>query len=113
MQMPIVRQSQPAARGIMMENSAESHTNSTPNPARLARLKRKPNRALEGFDKLPDSAYVRVDVVSDLRNCSNATTWRHAAAGIIPAPKKLSAGITAWNVGELRACLAAAGESMQ
>ncbi len=64
------------------------------------------NKALEGYDKLPDSAHVRVDTVSALRNCSNATTWRHAKAGLIPAPKKLSPGITAWNVGELRRALA-------
>jgi predicted DNA-binding transcriptional regulator AlpA len=67
------------------------------------------NKALEGFDTLPDSAFVRVATVSALRNCSGATTWRHVKLGLLPAPKKLSAGITGWNVGELRACLAAAG----
>jgi predicted DNA-binding transcriptional regulator AlpA len=65
--------------------------------------------ALENFDSLPDSAFVRLPTVSALRNCSNATTWRHAKQGLIPSPRKLSAGISAWNVGELRACLAAAG----
>ncbi len=64
------------------------------------------NKALEGFDKLPNSAFVRVDTVAALRNCSRATTWRHAKQGLIPAPRKLSAGITAWNVGELRAAMA-------
>lgn len=76
------------------------------NPARLASLEKK-RKALEGFDGLPDSAFVRVGIVADLRGCSLATTWRHAKSGLIPAPRKLSAGITAWNVGELRRALAA------
>jgi predicted DNA-binding transcriptional regulator AlpA len=67
------------------------------------------NKALEGFDKLPDSAFVRVETVSALRNCSNATTWRHAQQGLIPAPKKIGPRITAWNVGELRRALAGKG----
>ena len=68
------------------------------------------NKALEGFDKLPDSAFVRVDTVAALRDSSRATTWRHAKLGLIPAPKKIGPRITAWNVGELRRSLAAAGE---
>jgi predicted DNA-binding transcriptional regulator AlpA len=68
------------------------------------------NKALEGFDKLPDSAFVRVETVAALRNCSRATTWRHAKLGLIPSPKKIGPRITGWHVGTLRACLAAAGE---
>jgi predicted DNA-binding transcriptional regulator AlpA len=67
-------------------------------------------KALENFDALPDSAFVRVDTVAVLRECSRATTWRHAKLGIIPSPKKIGPGITGWNVGELRAYLATAGE---
>jgi predicted DNA-binding transcriptional regulator AlpA len=71
-----------------------------------------PNTAniLKNFDSLPDAAFVRVDIVSALRECSRATTWRHAAMGLIPAPKKLGPGITAWNVGELRRNLAEAAK---
>jgi predicted DNA-binding transcriptional regulator AlpA len=61
--------------------------------------------SIEEFDKLPDSAFVRVDTVSALRNCSNATTWRHVQQGLLPAPKKIGPRITGWNVGELRKCL--------
>ncbi|MDP1906618.1 MAG: transcriptional regulator [Pseudomonadota bacterium] len=63
-------------------------------------------KALQGFDNLPDAAYVRLPVVSALRGCSNATTWRHVQQGLIPAPVKLSPGVTGWNVGELRRALA-------
>jgi prophage regulatory protein len=63
------------------------------------------------FDSLPDSAFVRVDTVAALRDSSRATTWRHAKMGLIPSPRKIGPGITAWNVGELRACLAAAGKA--
>ncbi|GHU20040.1 hypothetical protein FACS189475_08290 [Betaproteobacteria bacterium] len=62
--------------------------------------------ALENFDFLPDSANVRIPVVSALFGCSDATTWRRAKDGRIPAPRRISDRVTAWNVGELRAALA-------
>ncbi len=62
------------------------------------------------FDNLPDSAHVRQPVVEVLYTCSGATVWRWEKAGIIPAPLKLGPRITAWNVGQLRANLAARGK---
>lgn len=58
--------------------------------------------ALRHFDSLPDSAHVRLPVVTGLFACSPATVWRHVKAGILPKPRKLSPRLTAWNVGELR-----------
>ncbi len=58
--------------------------------------------ALQNFDSLPDSAHVRLPVVTGLFACSAATVWRHVKAGILPKPTKLSKRLTAWNVGELR-----------
>jgi predicted DNA-binding transcriptional regulator AlpA len=63
--------------------------------------------ALKNFDSLPDSASVRLPVVSALKACSAATVWRMVRRGDLPAPRKLSPRITAWNVGELRKALAA------
>ena len=63
--------------------------------------------ALKNFDLLPDSANVRQPVVQGLFGCSSATVWRNVKKGIIPAPKKLSERVTAWNVGDLRKALAA------
>lgn len=63
--------------------------------------------ALKNFDSLPDSANVRLPVVSALKACSPATIWRMVKRGDLPAPRKLSQRITAWNVGELRKALAA------
>lgn len=63
--------------------------------------------ALVSFDSQPDSAYVRQPVVEGLFACSSATVWRNVKKGIIPAPKKLSERVTAWNVGDLRKALAA------
>lgn len=73
---------------------------------------RKPNRsaipdALKNFDSLPDSANVREPVVKGLYGCSSATVWRGVKSGRIPAPRKLSERVTAWNVGDLRKALAA------
>jgi len=62
--------------------------------------------ALHHFDVLPDSAHVRQPVVEALYGVSSATVWRWVANGAIPAPKKLGANTSAWNVGELRQALA-------
>lgn len=62
--------------------------------------------ALKNFDSLPDSANVRQPTVEGLYGCSAATVWRMVKRGTLPAPRKLSDRVTAWNVGELRAALA-------
>lgn len=61
--------------------------------------------ALRNFDSLPDSANVRQPVVEALFACSAATVWRRVNAGTLPAPRKLSERISAWQVGELRRTL--------
>jgi predicted DNA-binding transcriptional regulator AlpA len=63
--------------------------------------------ALRNFDSLPDSANVRLPVVAALYGCSPATIFRRVKSGHIPAPRKLSERVTAWNVGQLRQALAA------
>lgn len=60
---------------------------------------------LTSFDKLPDSANVRLPVVMGLFSCSPATVWRGVKKGTIPKSRKLTAGTTTWNVGELRKAL--------
>lgn len=61
--------------------------------------------ALTNFPSLPDEAHVRQPVVEALFACSAATVWRWVKSGRLPQPRKLSARVTAWNVGELRAAL--------
>jgi predicted DNA-binding transcriptional regulator AlpA len=58
--------------------------------------------ALKNFDLLPDSAHVRQPVVEALFGCSGSTVWRMVKRKNLPAPRKLSERISAWNVGELR-----------
>lgn len=60
--------------------------------------------ALQQFDRLPDSANVRLPVVTALFGCSSATVWRRVKSGAIPPPRKFG-GTTVWNVGDLRAAL--------
>lgn len=68
------------------------------------------------FDALPNSAYVREAqlVQSPTRPNGTAplpfsapTLWRKVKAGTFPKPIKLSARVTAWNVGAVRAWLLA------
>lgn len=61
--------------------------------------------ALWNFDRLPDSANVRLPVVAALFACSRATVWRRVRNKTLPSPRKLGERITAWNVGELRKAL--------
>lgn len=63
--------------------------------------------ALKNFDSLPDAANVRQPVVEALIGCSSTTVWRMVKRGDLPAPRKLSSRVTAWNVGDLRKALAA------
>ncbi|WP_223247232.1 AlpA family transcriptional regulator [Sulfuriferula sp. AH1] len=61
--------------------------------------------ALKNFDSLPDSANVRQAVVQGLFGCSAATVWRMVKRGTLPAPRKITPHISAWNVAELRKSL--------
>lgn len=70
--------------------------------------------ALANFDVLPDAAHVREPVVKALFGVSHATVWRWVKRGRLPAPRKLSARVSGWNVGDLRKSLAMdAGEVEQ
>jgi predicted DNA-binding transcriptional regulator AlpA len=57
------------------------------------------------FDQLPDSALVRLPVVQHLLGCSASAVWRNSRAGNLPKPVKLTANISGWRVGDLRAVL--------
>lgn len=65
-----------------------------------------PIPGLANFKDMPDEAFVRAPVVCALfGGISRVTLWRAVQASRIPAPKRLSARMAAWNVGELRAAL--------
>lgn len=83
-----------------------------PAPRRRGRPRKAPSdgtipAALTNFDRLPDSAFVRLPVVRGLLGgISSATVWRLSKSGKLPPPVKLSACATAWPVGPLRQALA-------
>ena len=63
--------------------------------------------ALINFDSMPDSAFIRLPVVKALYGVSSATIWRGVKNQTIPSPVKITERTTAWNVGLVRAALAA------
>lgn len=63
--------------------------------------------ALANFDQLPDSAYIRLPIIKALYGVSSATIWRGVKNATIPKPSKLTERTAAWNVGQVRAALAA------
>jgi predicted DNA-binding transcriptional regulator AlpA len=74
-----------------------------------------PKGYLANFDVLPDSAFIRESqlVQRPLKDTlaplpfSAPTLWRKVKEGTFPKPVKLSAKVTAWKVGEVRAWMAA------
>ena len=67
-------------------------------------MKRIDESALREFDTLPDSAYVRLPVVTALVGISRATVWRWTRQGNLPQSVRIS-GVTLWSVGGLRKSL--------
>lgn len=57
------------------------------------------------FDELPDSGYVRLPIVLLLFGCSKASWWRWVKILRVPSPVRFGSRFSAWQVGELRACL--------
>ena len=67
------------------------------------------------FDRLPESGFLRLSQLVlppksprssfAILPFSAATVWRKAAEGTFPSPFKLSAGVTAWMVGDVRCWL--------
>ena len=70
------------------------------------RLRTVDQNALSGFDQFPESANVRLPVVAALCGISPVTVWRWSKSGRLPTPRRLSEGVTVWNVGDLRQALA-------
>lgn len=100
--------SQPRASSKALPPPASAGT-TIPEPSSA----KQPAATPEAFTKFatwPDDAFVRIDVVARLFACSRATVWRRTAAGILPAPVKLSTCSTAWRVGDLRRVLRALAE---
>lgn len=57
--------------------------------------------------KLPINGFVRESqLIPTIVPFSSATLWRKVKAGTFPKPKKLSARVTAWDVGSIRNWLA-------
>lgn len=65
--------------------------------------------AQRGIDDLADNALLRLEDLHSLRLIpfSTSTVWRKVRSGNLPAPIKVSAGVTAWRVGDIRAWLKA------
>lgn len=59
------------------------------------------------FDDLPDVAFIQIRPLVNLKVLpySATTIWRKSRNGEFPSPIKVSRGITAWRVGDIRAYL--------
>jgi predicted DNA-binding transcriptional regulator AlpA len=65
------------------------------------------------FDDLPDAALIQIRNLVNYKVLpySATTIWRKRRSGEFPSPIKVSAGITAWKVGDIRAYLNAISKS--
>lgn len=59
------------------------------------------------FDSLPDVAMIQLRQLLSFKVVpfSATTIWRKCRSGEFPSPMKVSTGITAWRVGDIRAYL--------
>jgi|TARA_B110000902_G_scaffold26677_1_gene29004 predicted DNA-binding transcriptional regulator AlpA len=77
----------------------------------MSQLKRELSQSipteLVNFDALPDSAHIRLPTMQGLYGVSAASISRGVRRGSTPSPTKLSERCTGWNVGLVRAALAA------
>lgn len=64
-------------------------------------------QSLAKFSDLPDEAFIRLPTLKLLYGISASSCWRGVKHKTIPAPVKLSERVTAWNVGVIKADLAA------
>jgi len=64
-----------------------------------------------GFDDLPDMALIQLRPLMNFKVVpySATTIWRKCRCGEFPAPIKVSKGITAWRVGDIRKYLSDIG----
>lgn len=87
------------------------HTSNPTTSPSVGDIKPLPTKVLEqlrNFDHLPDSAHVGTRTVLALMGVKSAATlWKWEHAKKLPRAKKIGgSNRNAWNVGELRACLA-------
>lgn len=61
---------------------------------------------IQSLDHMPDCGYVAARTVASWLGVSQVTVWRWVRANRLPAPKKLGANTTRFNVGEVRSALA-------
>ena len=98
-----------------MTSKSIPFTKKSPVAVITAALLAKPEPRIPSFDTLPDSAFIReFQLVQSPKTTTPAplpfyapTLWRKVTNGTFPRPHKLSERVTAWNVGAVRAWMAA------
>jgi len=68
-------------------------------------------KAITTFNDLPDMAMIQVRTLVNFKVLpySATTIWRKCRNGEFPSPIKMSSGITAWRVGDIRKYLQVIG----
>lgn len=61
--------------------------------------------AVQNFDSLPDSAFVRLPTVCVMFGIAPATAWRWIKAGRLPSPHKIGPRVAGFKVEDLRGVL--------
>ena len=62
---------------------------------------------LANFSDMPNESYIRLPVLQALYGLSKASIYRGIKKGLIPTQVKISERCSGWNVGLVRAALAA------
>jgi predicted DNA-binding transcriptional regulator AlpA len=89
-------------RGLQPQCSAIETTNRR----KVVQMAKVNNISRDEFERLPDSAKVRIGTMATMFAVSKETIRRRVKAGVMPAPHKVG-GTVCWSVAELRQALAA------
>lgn len=96
----------PAKRGRPRRQLPDTRTDLEKRATARAVRNERVESGLKTFASLPDAAFIRGEMVDAIFSISTPTRWRWGKSGLLPKPRRIGR-TTLWNVGEIRAALAA------
>lgn len=102
---PVQRSKENVMKKAIGNTLGSTVDSATKSESRRSHVRSKAMQTVMDFDRLPDSANVRMPVVEVLLDCSTSTVWRKVKKRVLPQPRRLGSNVAHFNVGELRVAM--------